>query len=385
MSSARSSETETGLDRRPSQAQLAVTFALRMSASHALSLYLAWLSYTKGSASLAGIVLALRALTGLIVPLAVGAVLDRGGLRPWLRLAAVVEATAAIALVGVRSAESTNSTTAAALALLLGATSALFDTAVYPLVLAGKPGRFQAHVVVGLSFDLAKIAGSSVVLALLAVWSSPVPVMFVASLSLFGWRLAARTPGHCRAGRASREQHDDGTRLWNGERVATVAAACLVALFPGQLTAYQTALAHGSFGTFAVLGTLFAGGAVVGNVVLQRTRVSLFTAALGHAVGATALVAALIAPAVGVALYGFAAAFCSQLTRALVVGSAPAARQGRASGTMTAVTKVFAVFGAVITGSLLERSSVLLAGGIAVYAIAGTALAWLFQRRHARS
>jgi hypothetical protein len=362
-------------DPRPSQVRVAATFALRMSASHALALYLAWLSFTKGSAALAGVVLALKAGTGLLVPLLVGRAHDRGSLRPWLRVAALLEAVAAVALVAVRSAETTNSAAAAGLALILGATAALFDTAVYPLVLAGKPGRLRAHVVVGLSFDLAKIAGSSVVLALLAGWSSPVPVMLVAGLSLFGWRLAApvsRDEG--RRNQRDENQPADGASLWNTPRVAAVAAACLVSLLPGQLLAYQTALAHGSFRTFALLGTVFAVGAVVGNVVLQRTAVSAATVALGYCIGAGALAAALAVPMVGMAAYGFAAAFHVQLTRALVVGSAPALLQGRASGVTTAVTKVFAVFGALIAGWLMQRSNVLIVGGAGVYALAALLL-----------
>jgi hypothetical protein len=226
-----------------------------------------------------------------------------------------------------------------------------------------------------LSFDLAKIAGSSVVLALLAGWSSPVPVMLVAGLSLFGWRLAApvsRDEG--RRNQRDENQPADGASLWNTPRVAAVAAACLVSLLPGQLLAYQTALAHGSFRTFALLGTVFAVGAVVGNVVLQRTAVSAATVALGYCIGAGALAAALAVPMVGMAAYGFAAAFHVQLTRALVVGSAPALLQGRASGVTTAVTKVFAVFGALIAGWLMQRSNVLIVGGAGVYALAALLL-----------
>lgn len=383
----------------PSQRRVTVTFALRMSASHALTLYLAWLSYTRGSVSLAAAVLALRAATGLLVPLAVGRLHDRGRVWMVLRAAAVVEAAAAVALVAVHAADTTNGLVAVVLAALLGATAALFDTVAYPLVLAAVPSRLQPHVMVGLAYDVAKIAGSSVVLALLAVSSSPFPVMAVCCLSLSGWSLArpaaapptARTdatehpadPAAVPAAVSAVKAGGDsaGVRVWTTARTATLAANAAANLLPTQLVAYQTAMAEGSFSSFALLGTVFAAGAVLGNLALQRTATAARSATAGYLLGAAAMLVMIVSPTIGMALYGFAAAVFSQLTRALVVGTVPADRQGRAAGTATATTRLCGVLGAMLAARWIARPFLLIYGGFAIFTLAAAVMATVSLRR----
>lgn len=361
----------------PSQLRIATTFALRTSASHALSLYLAWLAFTKGTAALAGVVLALRAATGLVVPLAVGRLHDRGGLRPLLKASAVIEAVAAVALTAVRSSSLNSSVLAVSLALVLGSTSALFETVVYPLVLAGRPGKMKPHVMVGLSFDVAKIAGSSVVLALLAVWHSPIPMMAVSALSLAGWQLAG--PAREGPSTTAREETQQSVRVtravvWTLQRLTAVGAIALVALLPGQLVAYQTALAEDSFRAFAILGTAFAVGAVIGNLILQRVAVSVTATSIAYAGAAISFIVSLWMPVLSMVLLGVGVAAYYQLTRALVVGTAPAALQGHVAGWMTAASKVCGVIGALVASQLTHHTQTLLIAGCAVMIAAALAL-----------
>ena len=365
----------------PSQLRISTTFALRTSASYALSLYLAWLAFTKGTVALAGVVLALRAATGLVVPLAVGRLHDRGGLRPLLKASAVIEAVAAVALTALRSSSLDSSVLAVVLALLLGSTSALFETAVYPLVLAGRPGKMKPHVMVGLSFDIAKIAGSSVVLALLAVWSSPIPMMMVSALSLAGWWLAEAvkiTPLRSRAGIETdtfqRKRDDEGAPIWNAQRLTAVIALAFIAFLPGQGVAYQTAYADGSFALFAILGTAFGLGATIGNLTLQRITVNASAIAVAYTVAAAGFLIGFYSPVGGTTIVALGVAGYYQLTRAFVVGSAPSHLQGHAAGWMTAASKVCGVFGAFIASRLTHHIELMLAGGIAVASMAAVAM-----------
>lgn len=354
--------------RTPTQLRLAGTFALRLSASHALSQYLAWLAFTRGSAGFAGVVLAVRAATGLLVPLVVGRMHDHGGLRPVLRCAAVVEALAAVALVWVGSTSGSGGALAIVLALLLGATGTLFDTAVFPILLTGRPGRLRSHVLVGLSYDAAKIAGSSVVLALLAVSDSPVPVMIVSLLALSGWRLAthsseAGVPDSARPG-ATRA----ATRHLSSALRTPLIALGVVTLLPGQLVVFQSALADGSFARFAILGTLFACGAVAGNLALQRVPVAVSMLSAAYLTVALGLLLALVAPLPAMALFGAGTSAYYQLTRALVVSNAPEELRGRASGVMAMTGKTIGALGSILAASATQHGAALLLVSAAVCA-----------------
>jgi MFS family permease len=340
---------------------MAAIFAARISASHGLSLYLAWLAFTEGSAALGGAVLAVRALLGFCVPLLVGRLHDRDRILPWLRVASVVEAGAAIAVAWLRGTDSSTGWVLVVLSLLLGITSSLFDTAVFPLLLAARPGRLKAHVLMGLAFDVAKVAASSVVLALLSVWSSPVPVMIVCSLSLVGWRLTtfptAPEPQITPEAAVSRSARGGG---------AALTALGMVALLPGQLIAYQTLLADGSFRSYAVLGTVFAVGAILGNLLLQRAAVTAVNIAVSYLVTGAGLLVALRFPSWGLFCFGAGTAAYYQLTRALVVAAAPPERRGRAAGRLAAVSKLTGVLGAAAAAAAFTHPDVMVALGAAV-------------------
>ena len=333
----------------PTRNRVAVTFSARMAASHGLSMYLVWLAFESKSAAAAGWVLVARAVSALVVPLAVGHVHDRGRIGPWLRLSAAVEAVVAMVLayVGWRGAASW---VMVLLSLVLGATSSLFDTVVYPLILAASPSRLRPHVLVGLSYDVAKVIGSSLVMALLAVWHSPVPVMAVSLLALAGWRLPSPSADHLADGSAS-----DGGSPWRDMPLGPVIALGLVALLPGQVQVFQVASAHSSFFDFGVLGTSFALGAVAANLVMQRLRVSYPAASLAYLLTAASLLTALQWPVPAFFTYGVSIATYYQLTRVLVIEAADPAVRGRVSAAMTAVSKVVAVAGSVLAAVLVHH------------------------------
>ena len=361
---------------RLTQVRVASVFSVRMAASHALNTYLVWLAFTSKSASTAGWVLVARALSALVVPMAVGRVHDRGSLAPWLRLCAVVEAVGAVTLawVGWHGAASV---VMVGISLALGATSSLFDTAVYPLLLEGEPGRLRPHVLVGLSYDVAKVVGSSLVLALLAVWHSPLPVMAVSLLSLAGWNLTSRRPV---AGTTEPDGEHVGS-VWRAMRIAPVVALALVALLPAQVSVFQVVGAHHSFGRYGVLGTVFALGAVTGNLWLQRLRSTIGNTAIAYMAAGASLLLALWQPTLAFFGYGVSIAVYYQLTRVLVIEAAPLPLRGRVSAAMTAPTKLVAVAGGAIAPHLVPHHTALHVAAGAVAAVCAAAV--LTGRRQA--
>lgn len=334
-----------------------------MAASHALNTYLVWLAFTSKSASTAGWVLIARALSALVVPMAVGRVHDRGSLAPWLRLCAVVEAVGAVTLawVGWHGAAGV---VMVGISLALGATSSLFDTAVYPLLLEGTPGRLRPHVLVGLSYDVAKVVGSSLVLALLAVWHSPVPVMVVSVLSLAGWNLTGRRSSSS----ADTVEQPDGS-VWHSMRIAPVVALAVVAVLPAQVSVFQVVGAHHSFGRYGVLGTVFALGAVAGNMWLQRLHSNTMNTALAYLSAGGSLLLALWQPTLAFFGYGVSIAVYYQLTRVLVIEAAPVPLRGRVSAAMTAPTKLVAVVGGAIAPHLVPHHTALHVAAAVVAAV----------------
>ena len=367
-------------DRRPTQARLATVFAARMAASHGLNTFLVWVAFTSHSVSTAGWVLVARAVAALAVPLAVGHLHDRGALQPWLRAASVVEALAAVSLAwfGWNGA---SSSAMVALSLLLGSTSSLFDTIVHPVLLAARPGRLRAHVMVGLSYDVAKVVGSSAVLALIVAWNSPWPVMAVSLLALAGWRLhvsdapvppvTGAPPAAPAAG--SGFGADTAVALWRAMPIGPVVALAVVALLPGQAGVLQVVLAEGSFRGYAALGTSFAVGAVLGNLLLQRVVVRRRAVAVAYAVCALAMVGALLAPLAAFALYGATMASYFQLTRVIVVESSAPEARGRVSAVMTAVVKVSSIAGSVVATAMVRHGTALFVAAAAVAVLAAIA------------
>ena len=337
------------------QRYFATVFAARMASSHALNTYLVWLAFTSRSVTTAGWVLVARAASALVVPVVVGHVHDRGRIGPWLRVCAVVEAVGAITLawVGWHGAAAW---AMVGISLALGATSSLFDTAVYPLLLSGTPGRLRPHVMVGLSYDVAKVVGSSLVLALLAVWHSPWPVMCVSVLSLAGWRL---TSGRSAAETGVESEPLSTGLVWNSMPLGPVVALALVAILPAQVSVFQWASAHHSFARYGVLGTVFALGAVTGNLGLQRLRTTHGLAACAYLCTAVSLVVSVWQAEVGFFGYGVAVATYYQLTRVLVIEAAPVELRGRVSAAMTAPTKLVAVAGGALAPHLVQHRSTL--------------------------
>lgn len=369
---------------RPTQVRLATVFAARMAASHGLNTFLVWVAFTSHSVSTAGWVLVARAVAALAVPLAVGHLHDSGALRPWLRAASVVEALAAASLAWF-GWSGASGVAMVALSLLLGSTSSLFDTIVHPMLLAASPGRLRPHVLVGLAYDVAKVVGSSVVLALIVAWNSPWPVMGVSVLALAGWRLDAgdeaessAAPGVAEAtsrGPTAPSATDGGSTiaLWRAMPIGPVAALAVVALLPGQAGVLQVALAEGSFRWYAALGTSFALGAVAGNLLLQRVVVRRRAVAVAYVVCAVSMVGALVAPLVAFALYGATMASYYQLTRVIVVESSPPAARGRVSAAMTAVVKVASIGGSVLAAALVHHGRALFLAAAAVAVVAASA------------
>ena len=347
-----------------------------MAASHGLAMFLIWLAFERESAATAGWVLVVRAVASLVVPLAVGHLHDQGRLGPWLKVCAVIEAVGAMVLAWV----GWNGGSAAVmitLSVLLGATQSLFDTVLHPMLLAATPSRWRSHVLVGLSYDVAKVIGSSVVLALFVVWESPIPVMAVSLLALAGWRLrvvphpagdVGVEPPVIRSDRVGEGagSGDDHRPGWRTMPVGPVAALGIVALLPGQVAVVQVAAADDSFTGFAVLGTAFAVGAIAGNLALQRLVTSRSAIAAAYVLTATALVWSLIEPVSAFALYGLSIAGYYQLSRVVVVEAAAPEVRGRVSATMTAVSKVSGVVGSVVAAALVDHPIGLASGGAVV-------------------
>lgn len=371
--------------RPTTQSRLASVFAVRMAASHGLATFLVWVAFTAGSPATGVWVLAARALSSLAVPLVVGHVHDRGAIGPWLKVAAVVEAVAAASIAWFGWGEA-SPTVMVALSLLLGATSSLFDTLVHPLILAARPGRLRAHVLVGLSYDVAKVIGSSAVLALMVVWESPWPVMVVSLLALSGWRLTA--PSVVRemadeSDRATTGAADGAPRgaTWRSLPLGPVVALTVVALLPGQMGVLQVVAADGSFFRYALLGTAFALGAVTGNLALQRVDVTHRGVTVAYLLCAASMLVSMIAPVLAFALYGVAMASYYQLTRALVVETADATAHGRLSAVMTSSSRVAGVIGSVVAAMLVHSPTVLHVAAAVVALVA----AWLVRLGRAES
>lgn len=362
-------------DARPTQARVAALFGARMAASHGLNIYLVWLAFTQQSHAAGAWVLVVRAISSMTVPMIVGRSHDRGSIAPWLRVAALVEAGAAasVAWLGWSGA---SSTAMVLLSLLLGATSGLFDTLVHPMVLGARPSRLRPHVLVGLSFDVAKVIGSSIVLLLLVAWDSPWPVMSVSLLSLVGWRLRPVDPPAAvtssTVADVSVDVSADGTgstrSMWRDMPRAPVVALMVVALLPGQLNVLNVLAADGSFRMYAVVATSFAIGAVVSNLSLQRIRVSTDAIALEYVLLAVAMLLTLVSPVLAFFAYGASMAGYFQMTRVVVVESGPAGNQGRAAATLVAASRTVGVLGSVLATSLLG-SPAILAVGAAVLAV----------------
>ena len=366
-------------DGRPTQIRLATVFAARMAASHGLNTFLVWVAFTSHSVSTAGWVLVARAVAALAVPLAVGHLHDRGSLRPWLRGASVVEALAAASLAWFGWSGASGAAMVA-LSLLLGSTSSLFDTIVHPMLLTARPSRLHAHVLVGLSYDVAKVIGSSAVLALIVAWNSPWPVMGVSLLALAGWRLQGGD-GSTASPAASASSTSDGrgfgadatVALWRAMPLGPVVALAVVALLPGQAGVLQVVLADGSFRGYAALGTSFAVGAVLGNLLLQRVVVRRRAVAVAYAVCALSMVGALLLPLVAFALYGATMASYYQLTRVIVVESSAPEARGRVSAAMTAVVKVASIGGSVIATAMVHHGRALFLAAASVALLAAIA------------
>jgi MFS family permease len=348
-----------------SQTYFASVFAARMASSHALNTYLVWLAFTSKSVSTAGWVLVARAVSALVVPAVVGHVHDRGRIGPWLRVCAVVEAVGAITLawVGWHGAAAW---AMVGISLALGATSSLFDTAVYPLLLTGTPGRLRPHVMVGLSYDVAKVVGSSLVLALLAVWHSPWPVMCASVLSLAGWRL---TDGRVPDVEPDSAGSTVSESVWRSMPLGPVVALAIVSLLPAQVSVFQWVSAHHSFGRYGVLGTVFALGAVTGNLILQRMRSTHALTAVAYVCTAVSLVASVWQAEIGFFGYGISVATYYQLTRVLVIEAAPIPLRGRVSAAMTAPTKLVAVVGGAMAPHLVQHRTALYGVVVAVCAL----------------
>lgn len=361
----------------PTQIRLASVFAARMAASHGLNTFLVWVAFTSHSVSTAGWVLVARAVAALVVPLAVGHLHDRGSLRPWLRGASVAEALAAASLAWF-GWNGTSGAAMVALSLLLGSTSSLFDTIVHPMLLTARPGRLKAHVLVGLSYDMAKVVGSSAVLALIVTWNSPWPVMGVSLLALAGWRLqggddptaSSKAPSSSVAGGFGA---DATVALWQEMPLGPVVALAVVALLPGQAGVLQVVLAEGSFRWYAALGTSFAVGAVLGNLLLQRVVVRRRAVAVAYVMCALSMVGALLVPFAAFALYGATMASYFQLTRVIVVESSAPEARGRVSAAMTAVVKVASIGGSVIATAMVHHATALFVAAASVALVAAAA------------
>jgi hypothetical protein len=331
-----------------------------------------------------------------VVPLAVGHLHDQGRLGPWLKVCAVVEAVGAMVLAWV-GWNGGSALVMISLSVVLGATQSLFDTILHPMLLAARPGRWRTHVLVGLSYDVAKVVGSSVVLALFVLWESPIPVMAVSLLALAGWRL--RVVPHQPTEAVATERLDGGaddstvtvvdrfatgvdrTRTgWRAMPVGPVAALGVVALLPGQAAVLQVASADDSFTRFAILGTSFAVGAIIGNLWLQRAVVHRRGIGYAYLLTAFAVAWALVEPVSAFALYGVSMACYYQLTRVIVVESAAPAERGRVSAAMTAVSKVCGVGGSVVAAATVSHPAVLHLGGGAVALVAAASVGLLAGR-----
>jgi len=398
----------------PAQSRLAAIFAVRMASSHGLAMFLIWLAFERESAATAGWVLVVRAVASLVVPLAVGHLHDQGRLGPWLKVCAVIEAVGAMVLAWV-GWNGGSAVVMITLSVLLGATQSLFDTILHPMLLAARPGRWRTHVLVGLSYDVAKVVGSSVVLALFVVWESPIPVMVVSLLALAGWRLrlapvgeaamdeaaVGEAPhGEAPAGECAESTAGDdavvapaesaaaveaehlapvarGDRArWRSMPFGPVAALGVVALLPGQAAVLQVAAADDSFARFAVLGTSFALGAIGGNLWLQRVVVRRRGIGLAYLLTAFSVAWAMVEPVSAFALYGTSMTCYYQLTRVIVVEAAEPAERGRVSAAMTAVSKVCGVGGSVVAAAAaaVDHPAILHLGGGAIALVASAAV-----------
>jgi hypothetical protein len=249
------------------------------------------------------------------------------------------------------------------ISLALGATSSLFDTAVYPLLLSGTPGRLRPHVMVGLSYDVAKVVGSSLVLALLAVWHSPWPVMCASVLSLAGWRLTDGSVDDVEVGTTDPPMRES---VWHAMPLGPVVALAVVSLLPAQVSVFQWVSADHSFTRYGVLGTVFALGAVTGNLILQRLHSTRSLTALAYIGAGASLVVSVWLPEVGFFGYGISVATYYQLTRVLVIEAAPVSLRGRVSAAMTAPTKLVAVVGGAVAPHLVHHRGTLYGAVVAV-------------------
>lgn len=357
------------IGRQPTQAQVAAVFAARMAASHGLATYLVWLAFTSQSAATAGWVLVARAVAALIVPLVVGHVHDRGSVGPWLRSCAVIEAAAAMNLAWMGWSGASGGWMIA-LSLIIGSTTALFDTVAFPLLLGARPSRLRPHVLVGLAYDVAKVLGSSVVLAMLVVWDSPVPVMAVSVLALAGWWLQPAD--------GDRTEDADGALAspWRSMPLAPVVALSIVSVLTTQVSVFQVVAADDSFRRYALLGTAFAVGAVSGNLVLQRVHVTPRAVSASYLVAAFSTLLSMVAPLPAMVVYGAAMAGYYQLTRVLVVEASPPEARGRVAAAMTAITKFIAVGGSALGAALVTHRSTLYLTSTAIAVVAAAVVLW---------
>ena len=326
-------------------------FASRFAGAQAVNLLVVYAAFATAGPVAAGVVLAARSVPSLVAPWLAGWWFDRHSPRALTAAVGVVEVSTVVLCLAMGAPTPLLLTV---VALVLGATGAVFDTTVGASLTVSGARPLAASVLTGLAVDGGKLAAAL--------------VAFLASTgSAWGWvALVLSVPGVAvlvlLAPRDAilRGSRDQVWGRWVRPLVPVLPVLVLLNLTVGSMMFWQGLLAQQSPAAFAIVNAGLAVGAVAGNLVLGRAGLGRGSVSVGVFASAAGLFGMSWCSPVqlpwlfGSALvWGLGCAWWFQGLRGWLVTTAPVGFQGRAGSVLVVVARAALVLSGPLLGAVV--------------------------------